>query len=358
MADTDAARIGDVKAGFVAAKAGENTRLKRDLSNVAVTPEQAASFRAAIGAEGGGGGGGGDVVGPGSATADALALFSGATGKVIKNGPSLGVGAASSVPTRADADARYLLASLLNAANGVAGLGADAKVPTSLLPDAVLGALKWQGAWNATTNSPTIPAAAAGNKGWYYVVNVAGTTSVSGITDWEIGDWLVSNGTAWEKIDNTDQVISVAGLKGIITAAALKTALSLVKADVGLGSVDNTSDANKPVSTAQQAALDLKASINDTIVSVTTSRDLAASDNGKVLEVNSASAVMLTVPSTLVATFNCIVSQVGAGQVTIAAGSGATVNAFGGAKTPGQWGDVSVRVRSTAGAAVVSGGVA
>ena len=32
----------------------------------------------------------------------------------------------------------------------------------------------------------------------------------------------------------------------------------LVKADVGLGNVDNTSDANKPVSTAQQTALNLK----------------------------------------------------------------------------------------------------
>lgn len=38
------------------------------------------------------------------------------------------------------------------------------------------------------------------------------------------------------------------------TYAQLKTALSLVKADVGLGNVDNTSDVNKPVSTAQAAA--------------------------------------------------------------------------------------------------------
>ena len=37
-------------------------------------------------------------------------------------------------------------------------------------------------------------------------------------------------------------------------AAAVKTLLSLVKADVGLGNVDNTSDANKPVSTAQATA--------------------------------------------------------------------------------------------------------
>lgn len=43
------------------------------------------------------------------------------------------------------------------------------------------------------------------------------------------------------------------------TYAQFKTALGLVKADVGLGSVDNTADTAKPVSTAQQTALDLKA---------------------------------------------------------------------------------------------------
>ncbi|HKX73519.1 MAG TPA: hypothetical protein VJM32_05870 [Candidatus Saccharimonadales bacterium] len=43
------------------------------------------------------------------------------------------------------------------------------------------------------------------------------------------------------------------------TPAQFKTDLALVKADVGLGSVDNTADASKPVSTATQTALDGKA---------------------------------------------------------------------------------------------------
>lgn len=54
---------------------------------------------------------------------------------------------------------------------------------------------------------------------------------------------------------------SVAGLTGTQTVAAFKAGLSLVKGDVGLGSVDNTADSAKPVSAAQQAALDLKAPI-------------------------------------------------------------------------------------------------
>jgi hypothetical protein len=52
-------------------------------------------------------------------------------------------------------------------------------------------------------------------------------------------------------------------------ASAQKALLSLVKADVGLDNVDNTSDAAKPVSTAQQTALDAKVTANTTIVGAT-----------------------------------------------------------------------------------------
>jgi hypothetical protein len=48
-------------------------------------------------------------------------------------------------------------------------------------------------------------------------VDVAGTTNLNGITDWQVGDWAVYNGTAWQKIDNTDGVTSVNGLTGAVT---------------------------------------------------------------------------------------------------------------------------------------------
>lgn len=112
-------------------------------------------------------------------------------------------------------------------ANGYAALGPDGKVPGAQLPAALFGALSYQGVWNASTNSPTIPAAAAGNKGYFYKVSVAGTTTVSGINDWQVGDWIVSNGASWDKVDNTDQVLSVAGLQGAIGAVALASALGL-----------------------------------------------------------------------------------------------------------------------------------
>ena len=51
------------------------------------------------------------------------------------------------------------------------------------------------------------------------------------------------------------------GTVTIPTGASITAPTGLVKGDVGLGNVDNTSDANKPVSTAGQTALDLKANI-------------------------------------------------------------------------------------------------
>jgi len=100
-------------------------------------------------------------------------------------------------------------------ANGVATLDGSGTVPISQLPAAVLGALSYQGTWNASTNTPTLTSS-VGTKGYYYVVNVAGSTNLNGITDWKVGDWAVYNGTAWQKVDNTDAVTSVNGYTGTV----------------------------------------------------------------------------------------------------------------------------------------------
>jgi hypothetical protein len=100
-------------------------------------------------------------------------------------------------------------------ANGVATLDSGGKVPVSELPAAVLGALSYQGTWNANTNTPTLTSS-VGTKGYYYVVDVAGSTNLNGITDWLVGDWAVFNGSVWQKIDNTESVTSVNGLTGAV----------------------------------------------------------------------------------------------------------------------------------------------
>ena len=102
-------------------------------------------------------------------------------------------------------------------ANGVATLDSGGQVPLSQLPP--LGDLNYQGTWNASTNTPTLTSS-VGTKGYYYVVSVAGTTNLNGITDWQVGDWAVFNGSVWQKIDNTDAVTSVNGYTGTVVLTA------------------------------------------------------------------------------------------------------------------------------------------
>ena len=82
-----------------------------------------------------------------------------------------------------------------------------------------IGALVYKGTWNAQTNNPTLQSG-IGNKGDYYYVSVAGNTDLDGITDWQLGDLAVFNGTVWQKIDNSDAVLSVNGQTGVVVLNA------------------------------------------------------------------------------------------------------------------------------------------
>lgn len=87
---------------------------------------------------------------------------------------------------------------------------------TDLSWGSVAGGLSYQGTWNASTNTPTL-ASGTGTNGYYYVVATAGSTNLDGITDWAIGDWLLFNGSAWQKIDQSNLVTSVNGQTGAVS---------------------------------------------------------------------------------------------------------------------------------------------
>jgi len=98
-------------------------------------------------------------------------------------------------------------------ANGYAPLNAFTKIDTQYLPSTFVGAVVYKGTWNAGTNIPALPSPAPANQGFYYVVSDPGT--YSGVT-YGIGDWVISNGTAWEKVDNSQSVTSVNGQQGVV----------------------------------------------------------------------------------------------------------------------------------------------
>jgi hypothetical protein len=78
-------------------------------------------------------------------------------------------------------------------------------------------------------------------------------------TDLELGELGINtyDGKLYlRRNDGTDAVLEVGPVRSV---AGRTGAVTLAKADVGLGNADNTADAAKPVSTATQAALDAKA---------------------------------------------------------------------------------------------------
>jgi len=130
----------------------------------------------------------------------------------------------------------YVATAQKGVANGVATLDGGGTVPISQLPAAVLGALSYQGTWNASTNTPTLTSS-VGTKGYYYVVSVAGNTNLNGITDWVIGDWAVFNGSVWQKVDNTDAVTSVNGYTGTVNLTYTDVGAFPATSTTGTGNV-------------------------------------------------------------------------------------------------------------------------
>lgn len=117
---------------------------------------------------------------------------------------------------------------------------------------ALLTSLTYKGTWDASANVPAL-ASSTGTKGDYYIVSVAGATNLNGITDWQPGDWVIFNGTVWQKIDQSwataginDNITSMTGLTGGIsspdfvqfdTAATPTQAVGRLQWDAGEGTL-------------------------------------------------------------------------------------------------------------------------
>lgn len=114
-----------------------------------------------------------------------------------------------------------------------------------------IGALNYKGTWNATTNTPTI-VSSTGTKGDYYVVNVAGATTIDGISNWGVGDWIVFNGAVWQRVEGGADLNGVnLSVSGTTTLSGLtaSTALAL-DASKDVVSVTNTGTGDNVLGTS------------------------------------------------------------------------------------------------------------
>ena len=159
------------------------------------------------------------------------------------------------LPTQQSVKA-YVDSGLANKADLSGGVIPSSQLPSLAITE-YLGDVADQAAMLATS----------GERGDWVTRQDTGTTFIQTADDGSlIGSWV-------EIATPTDAVSSVNGNTGTVVLSA---------ADVGLGNVDNTSDADKPISTATQSALDLKAADADVLKkdgSVALTGDLPAGGN-------------------------------------------------------------------------------
>lgn len=246
---------------------------------------------------------------------------------------------ASSVTIRGN---RKAVNDIKTALFGVANPESMDKIQTSVLPDVIMGQLKFGGTIGNTETSVlgqklkvsptssyidefrsegitgpfeiTAKFNSSGfdpskNEGWYFIVKKPnavgmggfGWNAVTGASGtlyedfYEVGDWFLSTGEDWEKIDNTDTVVGVAGMQGDITTKSLVGKLStkndenddpLVKESGikinGVAVADNSKEyisVTTPVGTKQATISVETASMQDVIGELIQGNDALATAN-------------------------------------------------------------------------------
>ncbi len=86
-----------------------------------------------------------------------------------------------------------------------------------------LSGLNLVGSWDANINSPSLADGGANTSplaGDYYIVGIAGTTLIDTEASWNPGDWIIFNGSTWDKITNTSDVASFNGRQGVVSPQA------------------------------------------------------------------------------------------------------------------------------------------
>ena len=140
-----------------------------------------------------------------------------------------------------------------------------------------IGALNYKGTWNASTNTPTL-ASGVGTKGDYYVVSVAGSTALDGISNWGVGDLVTFNGTVWQRVEGGADLngvnLSVSGTTTLSNLTA-STALAL-NASKEVVSVTNTGTGDNVLATAPTLVGDVTLSTGNLVVSDTKGIDFSA----------------------------------------------------------------------------------
>lgn len=108
-----------------------------------------------------------------------------------------------------------------NGANQLLQLDAGGKVAYANLPAALM---IYKGVWDASSNTPTLTDG-TGVNGWVYRVHPGGTVNFgSGSITFSSGDYVIYNGSVWQKSGGGDAVTSVNGQQGVVVLSTANIA--------------------------------------------------------------------------------------------------------------------------------------
>lgn len=143
-----------------------------------------------------------------------------------------------------------------------------------------------KGAWNASTNTPTL-ADGSGTAGDYYDVTVAGSSDLgSGSITFTVGDVVKYNGTTWFKIDSVtnilDGVSTIDGAKAAIEIPDVGTAPNEVPLNGQLGSMAYQSADSVSVAELQVESTTGTATTQALTVTDGTDTNFVVQEDGKV----------------------------------------------------------------------------
>jgi hypothetical protein len=173
----------------------------------------------------------------------------------------------------------------------------------------------------------------------------------NGDTSWD--DWaayidgrVAGNGTAGTPTTRsigTGALEAAAGSHTHTLAAASETVQGIVELATAAETTTGTSNTLAVHPAGLKVELDKKQNVLSTQTTQTgATYTLVAGDLGTVIEGNSATAQTFTLPPSVFAVgASGVIRQIGAGQITVAAGAGVTINSRGAAfKTAGQWAEL------------------
>lgn len=137
-------------------------------------------------------------------------------------------------------------------------------------------------------------------------------------------------------IARTDAAQTFAGtqtLSSNTNSTSTSSGALVVTGGAGIGGNVHVGGALSGANSASSTISGFAANINN---QTGTTYTLAASDNGKIITLNNSSAITLTIPSGLQVGFNCMIVQLGSGQVTLSSSGVTVTNRSGFTKTSGQ----------------------